>query len=107
MRHKKPFVCDYPGCSRESGFSSANDLERHRRSMHSDLAGGHGYCCHWDSCPSKDKIWPRADNFRRHLQRIHNVSVVTEDDLKRKYCKQTQLLSLAWLTPRSLADKKS
>jgi ferredoxin-fold anticodon binding domain-containing protein len=62
--------------------------------MHSILVDGPGYRCRWDSCTSKDKIWPRADNFRRHLNRIHNVSVISDDELK-AYRKRTLSVLLA------------
>jgi hypothetical protein len=32
--------------------------------------------CAADSCTNKDKIWPRLDNFKQHVQRMHK-----DDDL--------------------------
>jgi hypothetical protein len=32
------------------------------------------YYCLVDGCKSKDKKWPRLDNFRSHLKRIHHLS---------------------------------
>lgn len=32
---------------------------------------GKAYQCAAPHCAKKEKIWPRADNFRQHCQRIH------------------------------------
>lgn len=41
---------------------------------------GKTYVCHHDSCVKKDmKPWPRADNFRSHLWRIHGIKA--DDDI--------------------------
>lgn len=32
------------------------------------------YHCLVNGCKSKDKKWPRLDNFRSHLKRIHRLS---------------------------------
>lgn len=71
-RHKRPFECSIMGCTRDQGFSSQKDLERHQRSVHSKaLPGAFKYRCAAQHCPKKEKIWPRADNFRQHCLRLH------------------------------------
>ncbi|KAH7011647.1 hypothetical protein EDB80DRAFT_397528 [Ilyonectria destructans] len=85
LRHSKPFHCDALGCSRTEGFSTKNDLDRHKRSVHSDLSvSGPRYVCPLGQCGAKDqpKLWPRADNFRSHLRRIHQKDCTPDDDLE-------------------------
>ncbi|KAI1778318.1 hypothetical protein F4818DRAFT_296663 [Hypoxylon cercidicola] len=82
QRHDKPFKCDVPGCPRAEGFSTPNDLERHKRSVHPDeKAAGNRYRCPIGPCRNKDKIWPRADNFRAHMKRLHQKAPLSDDDL--------------------------
>ncbi|KAI1350836.1 hypothetical protein F5Y01DRAFT_305027 [Xylaria sp. FL0043] len=82
QRHKKPFKCDVKGCTRTEGFSTTNDLDRHKRSVHPGAQTlGNRYVCQIGSCKNKDKIWPRADNFKAHLKRVHLKETVTEEDL--------------------------
>ncbi|KAK6599560.1 Zinc finger protein GLI1 [Botrytis cinerea] len=79
LRHKKPFVCTYPGCGRAEGFSTTNDLDRHTKSKHPSATTSRAesmkrYRCVVPGCKSKDKLWPRLDNFRSHLKRVHAKS---------------------------------
>ncbi|KAI1251042.1 hypothetical protein MGN70_008103 [Eutypa lata] len=84
QRHTKPYRCDVPHCTRREGFSTSNDLDRHKRSVHPDTAAaGNRYTCPMPSCKSRGKIWPRADNFRAHLKRVHQNDV--PDDELEKY----------------------
>lgn len=84
QRHTKPYHCDVVGCARRDGFSTSNDLERHKRSVHPQTdAAGNRYLCPIGSCKSRGKIWPRADNFRAHLKRVHSNEVVSDDELDR------------------------
>ncbi|KAI9694344.1 MAG: hypothetical protein M1820_008992 [Bogoriella megaspora] len=73
-KHEKPHKCDVPGCPRKEGFTSANDLDRHKKSKH-NVKPKHGsdrsYKCAADQCRKKMKIWPRLDNFRQHVVKIH------------------------------------
>ncbi|KLU86744.1 hypothetical protein MAPG_05754 [Magnaporthiopsis poae ATCC 64411] len=71
-RHTRPHHCQVPNCQRTKGFSTANDLARHTRSRHPDIATGHFYKCNKGSCANSSKLWPRADNFRQHLIRKHH-----------------------------------
>ncbi|KAI0838626.1 hypothetical protein F5Y06DRAFT_39721 [Hypoxylon sp. FL0890] len=82
QRHEKPFKCNVKNCTRREGFSTPNDLDRHIRSLHPDeTATGNRYRCHIGACRNKDKIWPRADNFRAHMKRVHQKEVTTDEDL--------------------------
>ncbi|KAK3327811.1 hypothetical protein B0T19DRAFT_441753 [Cercophora scortea] len=76
-RHTKPFKCDEAGCARKDGFISKADLNRHKQSVHK--ANGIKYRCNIDQCSKKIKDWPRADNFRQHLERMHNVKIGLDD----------------------------
>ncbi|KAK5634661.1 hypothetical protein RRF57_010374 [Xylaria bambusicola] len=84
QRHKKPFKCDVVDCPRRiEGFSTTNDLDRHKRSVHpGSQTFGNRYVCQIGPCKSKDKIWPRADNFKAHLKRVHMRKTVSDEDLE-------------------------
>lgn len=82
QKHEKPHHCDVPGCTRVEGFSTPNDVDRHKRSCHPETrANGKCYRCIIPTCRKKEKKWPRADNFRQHLKRVHNV-IPRDDDLE-------------------------
>ncbi|KAI0479737.1 hypothetical protein F4859DRAFT_529876 [Xylaria cf. heliscus] len=91
QRHKKPFKCDVKDCTRSvEGFSTTNDLDRHKRSVHPESQTlGNRYMCQIGACKSKAKIWPRADNFKAHLKRVHSKNTVSEEDLEACIVKQT------------------
>lgn len=84
LRHRKPFICNVQGCSRKEGFSTTNDLDRHIKSIHPlaipESASVKKYRCHIPGCKSKDKSWPRLDNFRSHLKRVHSSSLRSDED---------------------------
>ncbi|KAI5462436.1 hypothetical protein BGZ63DRAFT_214132 [Mariannaea sp. PMI_226] len=93
LRHNKPFHCDVPGCNRRKGFGTKNDLDRHKRSVHSDLTvSGPRYVCRLEQCTTRGplKIWPRADNFRSHLRRIHRKDLAADADLEEYIYHDTQ-----------------
>ena len=73
-RHNKEHVCKVPDCSRMEGFASIHDLMRHQKSVHK-IWPQHGqrkeYKCFGESCAKPDKEWPRLDNFKQHLKRMH------------------------------------
>ncbi|KAJ3528017.1 hypothetical protein NM208_g10419 [Fusarium decemcellulare] len=82
LKHTLPFSCDVQGCSRDKGFTSKNDLDRHKRTVHGDrTVAGRTFVCPLGPCAKKHKLWPRADNFRSHLQRIHGKRYRADDDL--------------------------
>ena len=77
-RHEKSHKCDIPGCNRnEVGFTTKNDLDRHKKSIHGVYIGK-SYMCAAPHCAKKNKIWPRADNFRQHIKRLHGDRDVQE-----------------------------
>lgn len=78
LRHTKPYKCKVSGCRRTTGFSTTNDLHRHQRSVHA-ASGDPKYRCRQRNCPKQHKLWTRADNFRTHLARLHQVSISSRD----------------------------
>lgn len=85
LRHKKPFHCPHSGCSRKEGFSTSNDLDRHTRSKHpTDRTSSKVYRCAYPKCKSYTKCWPRLDNFRCHIKRVHQMDGDVLEDLVRK-----------------------
>jgi hypothetical protein len=83
LRHEKPFKCDVPGCSRNEGFTTSNDLDRHKKSIHKIGLDDKSYQCASEKCKAKTKVWPRLDNFKQHIERMHKDE--NEDELIRKY----------------------
>ncbi len=82
LRHTKPFKCRIGGCPRIDGFSTPNDLERHTKSKHPSAMADTPvkmYRCLVASCKSRDKMFPRLDNFRSHLKRMHGDYVRTDE----------------------------
>ncbi|KAH8809233.1 hypothetical protein F5884DRAFT_858728 [Xylogone sp. PMI_703] len=73
LRHNKPFKCQHPSCTWSQGFSTPNDLERHTNSKH-PARGTKRFRCPIPGCKSKNKSWPRSDNFKNHLKRLHASS---------------------------------
>ncbi|KAL4977818.1 hypothetical protein BDW66DRAFT_29907 [Aspergillus desertorum] len=74
-RHKKLFKCDIPHCTRKEGFGTINDLARHKKCVHKkepERGPKVLYMCFGQNCPRSSKKWPRLDNFRQHLARMHN-----------------------------------
>ena len=73
LRHEKPYYCVFSGCERKTnGFTTINDLDRHKKSRHRIMPPGSKlYKCASESCLEKSKEWPRLDNFRQHCDRMH------------------------------------
>ncbi|KAI5207512.1 hypothetical protein E4T39_01937 [Aureobasidium subglaciale] len=74
LTHTRPFKCDVSGCDNHNGFASPHDLARHKKTCHSVLTvktSKFYYRCAAPSCQKKDKIWPRKDNFKAHLEGTH------------------------------------
>ena len=73
LKHEKNFVCTVQGCKRgDKGFSTVNDLDRHKKSVHYiDSHKTKSYLCAHDDCRGKNKVWPRLDNFKQHIGRMH------------------------------------
>lgn len=73
-RHKKLFKCDIPNCARKEGFGTINDLARHKKCVHNEepeRGPKMMYMCFGTNCPRPNKRWPRLDNFKQHLARMH------------------------------------
>lgn len=85
QRHDRPHVCETAKCPRKGeGFSTKNDLVRHQRTVHKEKHGDfQPYYCIYGSCLQQKagKPWPRADNFRQHLQRVHQIEKKADEDL--------------------------
>ncbi|KAH6968557.1 hypothetical protein DER45DRAFT_476401 [Fusarium avenaceum] len=82
LKHSLPWHCNVSGCARDKGFTSKNDLDRHKRTVHGDrTVSGRTFVCNIGNCAKKSKYWPRADNFRSHLLRIHSKTYLANDDL--------------------------
>ncbi|KAI8648153.1 hypothetical protein NCS56_01547500 [Fusarium sp. Ph1] len=80
--HTLPFRCDFQGCPREVGFSTRNDLDRHKKNVHKDWSVDSAiFICPFSTCRQPGKLWPRADNFRAHLNRVHGKQYSASDDL--------------------------
>ncbi|KAL1635534.1 hypothetical protein SLS56_001585 [Neofusicoccum ribis] len=71
LKHTKPHRCDVANCNRKDGFTTVNDLKRHQKSVHKMSGMTKSFRCVADRCKNKDKIWPRLDNFKQHVQRMH------------------------------------
>jgi hypothetical protein len=96
LRHEKPFRCDVPNCPRKGlGFGTQNDLARHQQSVH--RADGIKYRCSEGACKTKQKHWPRADNFKQHLKRVHNITIEPDADLSDYEIRPSTIEDLACL----------
>ncbi|KAK5661381.1 hypothetical protein OQA88_11280 [Cercophora sp. LCS_1] len=104
QRHEKPFHCDVLGCRRKEGFGTTNDLTRHKQSVHG--MDGVKYRCYEGTCKNKTKDWPRADNFKQHLKRVHGIHLPADADLSPyEYNKQARTNDLAGLvSPEAQPD---
>ncbi|KAJ5358634.1 uncharacterized protein N7496_011047 [Penicillium cataractarum] len=74
-RHRKLFKCDEPNCPRNEGFGTINDLARHKKCVHNkepERGPKMMYLCFGKNCPRPNKKWPRLDNFKQHLGRMHH-----------------------------------
>lgn len=75
--HDKPYKCGVPGCRRKNGFTTDNDLRRHKIAKHYDGIDPSGrspsYMCSGKDCKNAGKIWPRLDNFKAHVIKMHET----------------------------------
>ena len=76
----KPYQCDVPGCTHDRGFATQTDLNRHQKGVHGIFQTNDSisFRCQGKDCNNADKIWPRRDNFRGHLSRIHPKEDIEE-----------------------------
>ncbi|KPI45779.1 uncharacterized protein AB675_268 [Cyphellophora attinorum] len=72
-RHARQYRCIEVNCPRTSiGFATINDLYRHEKSVHGKHVGkSRMYKCFAPGCAKASKLWPRLDNFKQHLIRMH------------------------------------
>lgn len=80
-RHEPQYFCNIPGCSRgRDGFTTKNDLDRHRKTMHKILSPNDRFWkCFYPDCAKTEKVWPRLDNFKAHIVRMHGAQYVQEN----------------------------
>lgn len=81
LKHDKPHTCDVSGCRRAAlgkGFTTINDLLRHKKSVHRIGVERDSYQCASEHCRNRGKIWPRLDNFKQHIHRMHKDEDETE-----------------------------
>ncbi|KAJ5820551.1 hypothetical protein N7474_006142 [Penicillium riverlandense] len=58
----------------KKGSATINDLARHKKCVHNkkpERGPKMVYMCFGKQCSRRDKTWPRLDNFRQHLTRMH------------------------------------
>ncbi|RMZ90171.1 hypothetical protein DV736_g2581, partial [Chaetothyriales sp. CBS 134916] len=72
-RHSRQYRCVEDNCPRaQTGFATINDLYRHEKSVHGKHVGkSRSYKCFAPGCAKASKLWPRLDNFKQHLIRMH------------------------------------
>ncbi|KAF2756751.1 hypothetical protein EJ05DRAFT_502244 [Pseudovirgaria hyperparasitica] len=109
LKHEKPFHCDVRNCKRTHGFTTINDLNRHKKSVHKIGGTTKSYKCVASHCKNRDKEWPRLDNFKQHVVRMHPDDDL-DDIIRRSECRRTGDQSRS-LTPQQLSiasmDKSS
>jgi hypothetical protein len=75
-------VCKEPRCLRDGkGFATINDLERHQKTVHKiepTHRQSRTYKCYGANCKQYEKEWPRFDNFKQHLVRMHKTENTDE-----------------------------
>ncbi|KAI9809030.1 MAG: hypothetical protein M1825_002319 [Sarcosagium campestre] len=74
QRHEKLFKCEVNGCTREQGFSTSNDLDRHLLTVHKINVSQKPsvyWVCMVPGCKRYGTQSTRRDNFRSHLSRMH------------------------------------
>lgn len=68
---KKKYPCN--GCSNKV-FTTSNDLDRHRRTVHSEIKPrDRVWMCSIGNCSTGRKVWARQDNFKQHITRMHSA----------------------------------
>lgn len=69
--HSKDHKCMYPGCGK--GFGTKTHLQRHINDRHEKKKKFH---CSVDGCDysrTGGKAFPRKDNWKRHMTKIHQL----------------------------------
>ncbi|TQV93273.1 Zinc finger domain-containing protein, C2H2-type [Cordyceps javanica] len=69
--HSKDHKCHYPGCGK--GFGTKTHLQRHINDRHEKKKKFH---CSMEGCDYSKlggRAFPRKDNWKRHMMKIHNL----------------------------------
>lgn len=74
LQAKKLHACTLCSADWPKNFKSVNDLDRHMKSVHKTYRNGDRYWkCGVKGCSSIGKWWPRLDNFRTHVIKMHGM----------------------------------
>lgn len=69
--HSKDHKCPYPGCGK--GFGTKTHLQRHINDRHEKKKKFHCSVTGCDYSRAGGKAFPRKDNWKRHMIKIHNI----------------------------------
>ncbi|KAK5998802.1 Zinc finger protein ZXDC [Cladobotryum mycophilum] len=69
--HSKDHKCVYPGCGK--GFGTKTHLQRHINDRHEKKKKFHCSVPGCDYSRTGGKAFPRKDNWKRHMMKIHNI----------------------------------
>lgn len=105
-RHEPQYFCNIPGCSRSrDGFTTKNDLDRHRKTMHKILSPNDRFWkCFYPDCAKTEKVWPRLDNFKAHICRMHGTQYVAENVSRAEEWWDSQKTPLLGRSPETTHD---
>ena len=72
-KHRRPYVCEEPGCENLRGFTYSGGLHRHQREVHRQHGGPRAkcFCPHKDCKRSTGEGFTRKENLAEHLRRVH------------------------------------
>ncbi|KAH7083371.1 hypothetical protein BKA63DRAFT_561545 [Paraphoma chrysanthemicola] len=87
-KHIRRFVCNTSGC--DTRFHLQADLNRHTRTVHDQTNSDTetlddktpSWSCPLEHCATPSKVWPRKDNFNRHVERCQKAVPALRDDFK-------------------------
>lgn len=81
QNHRKHFTCTICLTTARKSFKTTNDLDRHMKSVHKKYtAGDKFWVCGMVGCPSATKCWPRLDNFKAHVVKMHKPEYQSQLD---------------------------
>ncbi|KAK5080045.1 hypothetical protein LTR70_008969 [Exophiala xenobiotica] len=105
-RHEPQYFCNIPGCSRgRDGFTTKNDLDRHRKTMHKILSPNDRFWkCFFPDCAKTEKVWPRLDNFKAHIVRMHGAQYVQENVTRAEEWWDSQKTPIVGRSPETTHD---
>lgn len=69
--HSKDHKCQYPGC--DKGFGTKTHLQRHINDRHEKKKKYHCAIQGCDYSRAGGKAFPRKDNWKRHMTKIHQM----------------------------------